>query len=133
MLALFLRDLADHLPEVLLQLRLIVEVLDNQPDDTSADSGRVLVQSLGPALALGRRTQLGVAHLDQLLFLGSGGHLAPRRRDIVQVPMFEGEPEAGTQRSRLTEDRQAFGAQLLDPPQSTAMDFAVITAGGDRL
>src|SRR5208337_108307 len=124
----FLGDLADRLADILFQLRLVIEVLDHQPDDPAADAGRVLVQRPRPALRLGRRTQLGVAHLSQLLLFGPGGHLTPRRRDVVQVPVFQREAEARAHRSGLTEYRQTLGPQLFDPPQRAAMDFTVHAA-----
>src|SRR5581483_8921592 len=129
MLALFLADLAERLADVLLELGLVLDPLHDQLARPAADTTGVLFDRVDGAF-----TQRGLAHhrvlnLAQPLFLGAGQHVAPRTRNVVEVPVLEREGKAGTHGATLSEDRESLGAQTFDKGELLAMNLRIAVAG----
>src|SRR5581483_8493131 len=116
-----LGDLAQRFADVLFEFGFVVHPLHDQLDEPSADSRSITVERAHRTFALDALSDGGIAHLAQLVFLRAGKHLAPRRSHVVEVPMLEGEGEAAADRAGLPENRESFGARLVQPVEALAM------------
>src|ERR1700730_11090332 len=101
----------------------------------AADSGLDRLD-VGVGIVVGmddRRAQFGILHLGELFFLGAGRQIAPFRKRVVEIPVFEREGETAADGRALAEDRTTLGPVALEPTEAAAMDFGVITSRHHRL
>ena len=126
--AFFRADLAERLADVLLQLRLVFDPLHNQLAQTSADAGRILVQLRASRVSLLIASRIaGSCILAIFSSLRAGESVSPPGgRHIVEIPVLQREGETAAHRSALAENRQAFGARVMQPVEALAMDLRIL-------
>ena len=78
-----------------------------------------------------RGAHLFVLELGHLLVEGAGGGVVPSGAGVVEVPVFEGEGEAGADGGALAEDAQALGVGAGKPLEAVAVDFRLLAVDGE--